>query len=458
MDRARAAAHPSARLRVVRVALERAPSRMLARRRGCVAVALARALTSRARVVGASTADAAASRWRRGELSRAREAPARTARTRTEDDAARVSRARRRAIEWAVRKSEFAARRDAAASAGGWTRAREARASGRAVPVVDASFVERCARVALVGAPNAGKSALANALVGDKVSAVSRKTNTTRRRAIGCRTVGEAQVVVVDAPGVVGREHYRNAAHERKVEGAFETAGECDALALVVDAERQLERKDSRVLEIVRRVREAMDDARESRGIDLKPVLVLNKVDAVPKERRPSLVKMVDYFQNAGGEGFAFARVFPVSALTGAGTKALLDYLLEIAPEAPWEFDPMKTTDMTDAQRALEIVRECVYNRLNAELPYGIDIAHVSWEDFKNGDVRIEQNVLVETASQRKIVVGKAGEVIGQIGINGRVMLEEIFGRNVHLILNVKLKRKKKNYRMSEDVVYAENY
>ena len=364
-----------------------------------------------------------------------------------------IERVERVAAAKALREGGRTTREDATGGDGVDANGEERRGATR-----DGRFLERCARVALVGAPNAGKSALVNALAGDTVSAVSRKTNTTRRRAIGCRTVGDAQVVIVDAPGVVGREHYRNAAHGRKVEHAFETATECDALALVVDARRQLERRDTRILDIVRRVREAMDEIREDRGADARAVLVLNKVDDVPKELRAGLVKMIDDFQKAGGEGFKFDRVFPVSALTGAGTRALLEYLLDTAPEAPWEFDPMKSSDMTDTQRALEIVRESVYNRLNAEIPYEVDIAHVSWEDFRNGDVRIEQNLLVDTASQRKIVVGKSGEVIGQIGISARVLLEHALRRKVHLILNVRLKKKKKNYRMSDDIIYAENY
>ncbi|ABO99288.1 predicted protein, partial [Ostreococcus lucimarinus CCE9901] len=287
--------------------------------------------------------------------------------------------------------------------------------------------------VGVLGAPNAGKSALACALVGDAVSAVSRKTNTTRTRALGVRTVGDAQVVFVDAPGIVGREHYRNAAHARKVEDATALASECDALVFVVDAARQLERRDLRVLEAVRKTRAALGEMRAPP----EAVLVLNKVDKIPKERRAGLTKMVDDFRAAGD--FEFARVFPVSALTGAGTRALMDHIVAGAREAPWEFDATSTSDMTPAQRALEIVRESVYDGVHEDLPYGIDIAHVSWEDFRNGDARIEQNILVDTASQRKIVVGKSGEVVGRIGINARAMLERALNRKVHLILNVRL-------------------
>ena len=107
---------------------------------------------------------------------------------------------------------------------------------------------------------------------------------------------------------------------------------------------------------------------------------------------------MVEKFQ---GKSFEFSRVFPISAMSGAGTKALMDHLLERAPIRPWDFDATKSSDMTDVQRALEIVREAVYNRVHEDIPYGIDIVHVSWEDFRNGDVRIEQNILVDTTSQR---------------------------------------------------------
>lgn len=316
---------------------------------------------------------------------------------------------------------------------------------------------ERFMRVGVLGAPNAGKSALVNALVGDTVSAVSRKTNTTRTRALGVTTIGSTQIAFVDAPGIVGKEHYRNAAHARKVENAFEMAMDCDALAFVVDAARQLERRDLRVLHTMRQTRAFLREMASERGfVAPRAVLVLNKVDKVPRERRGDLMKIVEDVRADGGLD-DFKRVFPASALTGAGTRALLDDLMAHAPESPWEYDPTRTTDMTDAQRALEIVRESVYNRVHRDLPYGVDIAHVSWEDFRNGDARIEQNILVDTASQRKIVVGKAGEVVGQIGINARVVLERALGRKVHLILNVRLKRKKKNYR-TDDVVFAENY
>ena len=289
------------------------------------------------------------------------------------------------------------------------------------------------------------KSSLAYSYVADTRDAP------TRTRALGVRTVGDAQVVFVDAPGIVGREHYRNAAHARKVEDATALASECDALVFVVDAARQLERRDLRVLEAVRKTRAALGEMRAPP----EAVLVLNKVDKIPKERRAGLTKMVDDFRAAGD--FEFARVFPVSALTGAGTRALMDHIVAGAREAPWEFDATSTSDMTPAQRALEIVRESVYDGVHEDLPYGIDIAHVSWEDFRNGDARIEQNILVDTASQRKIVVGKSGEVVGRIGINARAMLERALNRKVHLILNVRLKKKKKNYR-SDDVVFAEQY
>lgn len=391
-----------------------------------------------------------ASRWRRG--ARARGANDGT----TSSEYAPMpsyleSKRRRAAVAAAIARSTRAAAAAAGRRARAWDATARADARDGAYRDDGARRVEKFSRVGVLGAPNAGKSALACALVGDAVSAVSRKTNTTRTRALGVRTVGDAQVVFVDAPGIVGREHYRNAAHARKVEDATALASECDALVFVVDAARQLERRDLRVLEAVRKTRAALGEMRAPP----EAVLVLNKVDKIPKERRAGLTKMVDDFRAAGD--FEFARVFPVSALTGAGTRALMDHIVAGAREAPWEFDATSTSDMTPAQRALEIVRESVYDGVHEDLPYGIDIAHVSWEDFRNGDARIEQNILVDTASQRKIVVGKSGEVVGRIGINARAMLERALNRKVHLILNVRLKKKKKNYR-SDDVVFAEQY
>ena len=391
-----------------------------------------------------------ASRWRRG--ARARGARDGTTSSRCAPMPSYLeSKRRRAAVAAAIARSTRAAAAAAARRARAWDATARADARDGAYCDDGARRVEKFSRVGVLGAPNAGKSALACALVGDAVSAVSRKTNTTRTRALGVRTVGDAQVVFVDAPGIVGREHYRNAAHARKVEDATALASECDALVFVVDAARQLERRDLRVLEAVRKTRAALGEMRAPP----EAVLVLNKVDKIPKERRAGLTKMVDDFRAAGD--FEFARVFPVSALTGAGTRALMDHIVAGAREAPWEFDATSTSDMTPAQRALEIVRESVYDGVHEDLPYGIDIAHVSWEDFRNGDARIEQNILVDTASQRKIVVGKSGEVVGRIGINARAMLERALNRKVHLILNVRLKKKKKNYR-SDDVVFAEQY
>ena len=391
-----------------------------------------------------------ASRWRRG--ARANESNDGTTSSRCAPMPSYLeSKRRRAAVAAAIARSTRAAAAAAARRARAWDATARADARDGAYCDDGARRVEKFSRVGVLGAPNAGKSALACALVGDAVSAVSRKTNTTRTRALGVRTVGDAQVVFVDAPGIVGREHYRNAAHARKVEDATALASECDALVFVVDAARQLERRDLRVLEAVRKTRAALGEMRAPP----EAVLVLNKVDKIPKERRAGLTKMVDDFRAAGD--FEFARVFPVSALTGAGTRALMDHIVAGAREAPWEFDATSTSDMTPAQRALEIVRESVYDGVHEDLPYGIDIAHVSWEDFRNGDARIEQNILVDTASQRKIVVGKSGEVVGRIGINARAMLERALNRKVHLILNVRLKKKKKNYR-SDDVVFAEQY
>ena len=398
----------------------------------------------------ARASDATTSRWRRGAL--ASESVARRRAVASPNAPARgylEAKRRRRAVREAVARTRRRAE-DAA------TRAANAYASREAEVGAVGESGERFARVGVLGAPNAGKSALVNALVGDKVSAVSRKTNTTRTRAVGVKTMGSTQIAFVDAPGIVGKEHYRNAAHARKVENAFEMAMDCDALAFVVDAARQLERRDLRVLQTMRRTRAFLREMASERGVDApRAVLVLNKVDKVSRERRGDLMKIVEDVRADGGLD-DFERVFPVSALTGAGTRALLDDLMSHAPTSPWEFDSSRTTDMTDARRALEIVRESVYNRIHRDLPYGVDIAHVSWEDFRNGDARIEQNILVDTASQRKIVVGRAGEVVGQIGINARVVLERALGRKVHLILNVRLKRKK-NYR-TDDVAFAENY
>jgi GTP-binding protein Era len=302
---------------------------------------------------------------------------------------------------------------------------------------------QRCIRVGVLGVPNAGKSQLVNTLVGSHVSAVSPKTNTTRGETLGAVTRGETQVVFVDLPGIVGPEHYRNNKHAAKVTSAWAAAASCDALLFIVDAHRQATRPDPRVELLLSVAKENLERLRytEASGLAIpESVLVLNKVDlfdAGDKDRVKGVARALANLH-------PFAQLYPISAKLGKGVKRVLDHFAAAAPFRPWALDPSKTTDKSAIDRAIEVVRECVYKRLHKELPYNVVPLHDSWENFRNGSVKIEQTLVVDSVNVKQIVVGRRGSAIGQIGIRARTILEEMFGKRVHLVLHVKVRKKNK--------------
>jgi GTP-binding protein Era len=324
---------------------------------------------------------------------------------------------------------------------------------------------QKSIRVGILGVPNAGKSELVNALVGAKVSAVSRKTNTTRMETIGTTTREDTQLVFLDLPGIVGPEHYRNKAHESKVTMGWAAASTCDAILFVVDANRQARKADWRVRETIDSLTEQMrklryeeflspedeyedaDDVGEddedlvtNKTSPPPGILVLNKVDLMDRSKRaeqlPELVQSL-----ATDPKKTFSKAFPVSALHSVGTEALFNHLLTLAKYRPWDYSPSESTAMNDRSRAIEVVRESVYDQVHKEICYGIEIVHKSWEDFRDGSVRIEHDLFVKSGGNRKIVVGKDGRTIGQIGVKARHVLEALLGRRVHLLLNVRVRR-----------------
>lgn len=302
---------------------------------------------------------------------------------------------------------------------------------------------QRCIRVGVLGVPNAGKSQLVNTLVGSHVSAVSPKTNTTRGETLGAVTRGETQVVFVDLPGIVGPEHYRNPKHAAKVTSAWAAAASCDALLFIVDAHRQATRPDPRVEILLGGAKEHLERLRytEASGLAIpESVLALNKVDlfdAGDKDRVKGVARALARLH-------PFAQLYPISAKRGAGVQRVLDHFAAAAPARPWALDPSKTTDKSAIDQAIEVVRECVYRRLHKELPYNVVPLHDSWENFRNGSVKIEQTLAVDSVNVKQIVVGRRGSAIGQIGIRARTILEEMFGRRVHLVLHVKVRKKNK--------------
>ena len=271
--------------------------------------------------------------------------------------------------------------------------------------------------VALIGAPNAGKSTLVNQLVGTKVSIVTHKVQTTRALVRGIFIEGQAQIVLIDTPGIFRPKRRLDRA---MVTTAWGGAKDADIILVLLDAQAGLNESAQTLLESVKDVRQ-------------KKILILNKVDRVDPP------KLLDLAQKAN-ELASFDRTFMISALTGSGCKDLAKYLAETAPEGPWYYPEDQISDMPMRQLAAEITREKLYLRLHEELPYSSTIETERWEERKDGSVRIEQVIYVERDSQKKIVLGHKGETIKAIGQSARKEIAEILEQNVHLFLFVKVR------------------
>ena len=275
----------------------------------------------------------------------------------------------------------------------------------------------RCGFVALIGAPNVGKSTLLNALVGAKVTIVSHKVQTTRALVRGIVIVGPAQIVFIDTPGIFAPKRRLDRA---MVTTAWSGAHDADLVGLLIDARKGIDAEADAILAKLADVR-------------TRKFLIINKVDLVEKE---SLLKLAGDL-NARGD---FAATFMVSALTGDGIGDLRSWLAENAPAGPWHYPEDQISDLPLRQLAAEITREKIYQRLHQELPYRSTVETDTWTERKDGSVRIEQTIFVERESQRKIVLGKAGATIKAIGADARRELAEIVGHPVHLFLFVKVR------------------
>lgn len=271
--------------------------------------------------------------------------------------------------------------------------------------------------VALIGAPNAGKSTLINQLVGTKVSIVTHKVQTTRALVRGIATHGTAQIVLVDTPGIFKPKRRLDTA---MVTTAWGGAKDADLILVLIDAERGIRGDADAILD-------KLADVRQPK------ILVLNKVDRVKPETLLTLTK-------AANERVAFERTFMVSALTGSGCKDLLDYLGEALPVGPWFYPEDQISDLPMRQLAAEITREKLYLRLHQELPYSSHVETEKWEEKKDGSVRIEQVIYVERDSQKSIVLGHKGETIRAIGEAARKEIGEILEQKAHLFLFVKVR------------------
>jgi GTP-binding protein Era len=276
---------------------------------------------------------------------------------------------------------------------------------------------ERCGLVAVVGAPNAGKSTLVNALVGQKVAIVSPKAQTTRTRLMGIAIEGDAQVMLVDTPGIF---EARRRLDRAMVQAAWGGATDADLIALVVDAKTGLGPK-------------VMDIVEKLKGRPEPKLLVLNKVDISAKD------KLLVHAQRLT-DALAFEAVFMVSAQTGDGVADLKGALADRMPEGPWHFPEDQVSDITDRMLAAEVTREQLYLQLHAELPYASAVETEQYKEREDGSVEIHQQILVARATQRAIVLGKGGAQIKTIGERARAELATLLGRKVHLYLHVKVK------------------
>jgi GTP-binding protein Era len=283
--------------------------------------------------------------------------------------------------------------------------------------VAPAAAATRCGFVALIGATNAGKSTLANALVGSKISIVTPKVQTTRALVRGIATEGAAQLIFVDTPGIFAP---RRRLDRAMVATAWGSTHDADIVALLIDAHKGVQDDDEAILR-------ALGDIRSAK------VLVLNKVDLVDK---PALLTLVQRLN----ERMAFAAIFMISALSGDGVADLKRWLGEHVPAGPWLYPEDQISVAPLRQLAAEITREKLYLRLHQELPYQSTVETEVWKELRDGAVRIEQTIYVERESQRKIVLGKGGSAIKAIGAAARKDIAAAIEQPVHLFLFVKVR------------------
>ena len=275
----------------------------------------------------------------------------------------------------------------------------------------------RCGFVALIGAPNVGKSTLVNALVGSKVTIVSKKVQTTRALIRGIVIDDNAQIILVDTPGIFLPKRRLDRAMVRT---AWSGAHDADLVCVLLDARAGLDDEAKAILERVAEV-------------DHPKILVINKIDLVPREKLLSLTQRAN-------ERLTFDETFMVSAMTGDGVEDLKHELAKRVPDGPFHYPEDQMSDAPMRQLAAEITREKIYRHLHQELPYQSTVETDSWTERKDKSVRIEQTIFVERDSQRKIVLGKAGATIKSIGADSRKEIAEIVGEKVHLFLFVKVR------------------
>jgi GTP-binding protein Era len=286
-----------------------------------------------------------------------------------------------------------------------------------AEPAAGGGTDTRCGFIALIGAPNAGKSTLTNALVGSKVAIVTPKVQTTRALMRGIAMEGPAQLIFIDTPGIFAP---RRRLDRAMVTTAWTGAHDADVVAVLIDAKKSLDDEAEAILR-------KLDEVRQPK------LLILNKVDIVEKEKLLALAQ-------AANERGKFDATFMISALSGSGVADVRKWLAEHVPAGPWHYPEDEVSDAPLRQLAAEITREKLYLKLHQELPYQSTVETETWTERKDGSVRIEQTIYVERESQKKIVLGKSGQSIKAIGEASRRELAGIVEKPVHLFLFVKVR------------------
>jgi GTP-binding protein Era len=284
-------------------------------------------------------------------------------------------------------------------------------------PISAAPAETACGFVALIGAPNVGKSTLVNALVGSKVTIVSRKVQTTRALIRGIVIEDNAQIILVDTPGIFSPKRRLDRA---MVSTAWSGAHDADLVCVLLDAKAGIDEETDAILNRLATVQHPK-------------ILVLNKIDLIPREKLLALAQ-------AANERMKFDNTFMISALSGDGVDDLRKTLAKMVPPGPFHYPEDQMSDAPLRHLAAEITREKIYRQLHQELPYQSTVETDSWTERNNKSVRIEQTIFVERESQRKIVLGKGGATIKSIGADSRKEIAEILGVPVHLFLFVKVR------------------
>ncbi len=284
-------------------------------------------------------------------------------------------------------------------------------------PADSASAATRCGFVALIGAPNVGKSTLVNALVGSKVTIVSRKVQTTRALIRGIVIEDHSQIILVDTPGIFSPKRRLDRA---MVSTAWSGAYDADLVCVLLDAKSGVNDEAEKILDKVA-------------SVDHEKILVLNKIDLVPREKLLALAQVAN-------ERLKFANTFMISALSGDGVDDLRKALAAAVPPGPYLYPEDQMSDAPMRSLAAEITREKIFQQLHQELPYQSTVETDSWTERKDNSVRIEQTIFVEREGQRKIVLGKGGATIKSIGAEARKEIADILGVPVHLFLFVKVR------------------